>query len=60
MLLLGLFVKLDMEGGGFSGNFPLCVVACIDSTWTFATLVALVLSNYVYAFVAKLIASVKE
>jgi hypothetical protein len=49
-----------MEGGGFSGNFPLCVVVCIDSTGTFATLVALVLSNYVYAFVAKLIASVKE
>jgi hypothetical protein len=49
-----------MEGGGFSGNFPLCVVACIDSTGTFVTLVALVLSNCVYAFVAKLIASVKE
>jgi hypothetical protein len=49
-----------MEGGGFSGNFPLYAVADIDSTGILATLVAFVLSNCVSAFVAKLIASVKE
>jgi hypothetical protein len=60
LLLLGPFAKLDMEGGGFSGNLHLCVVVCMDSMGLLGMPVDLVLSNCASAFVAKLMAFVKE
>ncbi|KAB5538009.1 hypothetical protein DKX38_015542 [Salix brachista] len=61
LLLLGPFLKLDMEGGRCSGNFSLFVVACICiASGVLAAPVVLVLSNCISAFVAKLMASVRE
>ena len=60
LLLLGPLAKLDMGGGGFNGNLPLGAVVCIDSMGFLGMHVTLVLSNCASAFVAKLMASVKE
>jgi hypothetical protein len=49
-----------MGDGGFNGSFSLCAAACMDSMGLLDMHVALVLSNYASAFVAKLMASVKE
>ena len=60
LLLLVPLAKLDMGGGGFSGNLPLCVVVCMGSMGLLGMPVDLVLSNCASTFVAKLMASVKE